>query len=193
MKRILILNGSPRKNGKVSQILRAMEKSILEGGNEAVFVDVNELSFAACKGCMVCHSKTECPLSRDDAHTVCEEIKVCNAIIVGTPIYWGNMNGKLKMLFDRTVGVMMGESAMGIPRPLHKGKKAVIVTSCTTPFPFNILAGQTTKAVAAVREILHYSGFRIAGKINLSGTKGIKEVPERVLKKSKKIARRLQP
>lgn len=34
-------------------------------------------------------------------------------IIVGTPVYWGNMNGKLKSLFDRLVGIMMAESKSG--------------------------------------------------------------------------------
>mgnify|MGYP002626738246 FL=1 len=81
---------------------------------------------------------------------------------------------------------MMGESKHGIPLPLHKGKKAVIITSCTTPFPFNILAGQTTKAEKALKEILGYSGFKVTKKIRLAGTKGIEEVPESALKKARK-------
>ena len=60
---------------------------------------------------------------------------------------------------------------MGIPIPLHKGKKAVIVTSCTTPFPFNYLCRQSTGAVRAVKEILKSSGFRIIKKVNISNTK----------------------
>ncbi|MFO7461466.1 MAG: hypothetical protein R6X07_12680, partial [Desulfatiglandales bacterium] len=41
----------------------------------------------------------------------------------------------LKCLFDRTVPVFMGEKASGIPLPRQKGKGAVIVTACTTPWP----------------------------------------------------------
>ena len=100
-----------------------------------------------------------------------KEIKECDMLIVGTPVYWGNMNGKLKCLFDRLVAVMMGESKMGIPLPLHKGKKAIIVTSCTTPFPFNYICGQSSGAVRAVREVLKSSGFKVIRKINLSNTK----------------------
>ena len=90
---------------------------------------------------------------------------------VGTPVYWGNMNGKLKSLFDRLVGVLMGESKLGIPIPLHKGKKAVVVTACTTPFPFNYVCGQSSGAFRAVKEILKSSGFKIARKVNISNTK----------------------
>lgn len=184
---ILILNGSPRKNGKISTILHAAEKSMLENGNSVTFVDVSSIQFKSCTGCMVCRSKGSCILPTDDAHKVAEEIKKCDHLIVGTPVYWGNMSGTLKCLFDRMVASMMGESKRGIPIPLHKGKKAVIVTACTTPFPFNILASQTTKAEKALKEILGYSGFKITKKIRLAGTKGMKEVPQKVLKKAAQI------
>lgn len=186
---ILILNGSPRKNGKVSQLLHTAEKSLLEKGNSVTFVDVSSIKFKPCIGCMACRSKGSCILPQDDAHKIAEEIKNCDDIIVGSPVYWGNMNGYLKCLFDRLVGVMMGESKHGMPIPLHKGKKAVIITSCTTPFPFNILAGQTTKAEKAIKEILGYSGFKVHAKIRLAGTKGMKEVPQSALKKACKCAK----
>ena len=85
----------------------------------------------------------------------------------------------------------MGETKLGMPLPLHKGKRALVVTSCTTPFPFNVLAGQSTKAVQAMKEILSYSGFKIFGKIVLPGTKGMKELPPRVEKKARTLAKRI--
>ena len=189
--KILILNGSPRKNGKISQILHIAEKELIERNNSVTFVDVSSIVFKPCTGCMVCRSKGSCVLPQDDAHKIAEEIKNCDGIIVGTPVYWGNMNGYLKCLFDRLVAVMMGKSKRGIPIPLHKGKKAVIVTACTTPYPFNILAGQTTKAEKAIKEILGYSGFRVRTKIRLAGTKGMKELPKNVCKKIHNIEKLL--
>ena len=110
-------------------------------------------------------------MPEDDAHKIAQEIDNCNILIAGTPVYWGNMNGKLKSLFDRQVGTMMKESKFGSPLPLHKGKKAIVVTSCTTPFPFNYLCGQSTGAVRAVKEILKSSGFKIIKTKNISNTK----------------------
>ena len=187
--KILILNGSPRKNGKISQLLHIAEKALIERNNSVTFVDVSSILFKPCIGCMACRSKGTCVLPQDDAHKIAEEIKNCDGIIVGTPVYWGNMNGYLKCLFDRLVAVMMGESKHGIPIPLHKGKKAVIVTSCTTPYPFNILAGQTTKAEKALKEILGYSGFCVRAKIRLAGTKGMKELPNSARKKAASCTR----
>ena len=60
-----------------------------------------------------------CILPADDAHIIAEEIKNCDMLIAGTPVYWGNMNGKLKALFDRLVYVLMKESKRGI-LVLHK-------------------------------------------------------------------------
>ena len=166
---ILVLNGSPRKNGNVANRLK---KELEKYPNETVvWENVCDLQFSFCKGCMACRSKEACVLPNDDAHKIAGEIKACDMLFVGTPVYWGNMNGKLKSLFDRLVGVLMAESKRGIPVPLHKGKKAVVVTSCTTPFPFNYLCGQSSGAFRAVKEILKSSGFKIVRKIHISNTK----------------------
>ena len=186
--KVLVLNGSPRKNGKVSQILHTMEKRLQDDGNETEFVDVNTLDFKCCIGCMKCRESGKCILPHDDAHHIGEALQSCDALIVGSPVYWGNINGKLKCLFDRQVAVMMGENKMGIPIPLLKGKKAIVVNTCTTPFPFNILAGQSTKAYTAVKEILSYSGVKIKGKLMIGGTKNMVELPARVLKRAEKLA-----
>lgn len=172
---ILVLNGSPRKKGNVAKNLqRQVEKISKKAGEDAcnvVWKDVCDLNFDFCKGCMACRSKTDCILPQDDAHKIAREIQKCNILLAGTPVYWGNINGKLKSLFDRLVGIMMAESKMGIPVPLHKGKKAIIVSSCTTPFPFNYLCGQSSGAARALKEILKSSGFKIIKKVNISNTK----------------------
>ena len=170
---ILILNGSPRKNGNVVRLLKKESDKMLKKNpdTQIIWENVSDLNFNFCHGCMACRSKATCVLPQDDAHKIEKEIKECDMLIVGTPVYWGNMNGKIKCLFDRLVAVMMGESKHGIPLPLHKGKKAIIVTSCTTPFPFNYICGQSTGAVRAVREVLKSSGFKVIKKINLSNTK----------------------
>jgi len=190
--KILILNGSPRKTGKVSQILHIMERRLQTDGFETEFVEVNSLDFKCCIGCMKCRGKGSCILPEDDAHLIGTLLKSCAAVIVGSPVYWGNITGRLKSLLDRQVALMMGESKSGIPIPLLKGKKALVVNACTTPFPFNILAGQSTKAYAAVKEILDYSGVKIKGKIMLAGTKKMQALPKKIIKRAEKLAQKLE-
>ena len=87
---------------------------------------VHDLTVRPCTGCMSCRSKLRCALPEDDAHRVAEAIRTADALVIGSPCYWGNMNGALKVLFDRSVHVMMGEKESGMPVALHKGQRAVL-------------------------------------------------------------------
>lgn len=66
---------------------------------------------------------------------------------------------------------MMGENSLGMPLALHKGKKVIIVSTCTTPYPFNILYNQTRGVVKALKEILKWSGFKVVKAIEKGGTR----------------------
>ena len=114
-----------------------------------------------------------------------------DALIVGSPCYWGNMSGQLKILFDRLVYGLMGESPKGFPLPLHKGKKAVIVSTGSTPWPFNIWFNQTRGTVKALREILKWSGFSVQGVLQKGGTKQHHELTMKELQKCKTLIKRL--
>ena len=128
--RVLVINGSPRKKGNVATMLHAVSDTINDA--DVHWIDVNDLSIRPCMGCMKCRETGICVLPEDDGHRMAKEIKECDALVIGTPVYWGNISGQMKLMFDRIVPAMMGESKLGIPIALHKGKKAVIVTACTT-------------------------------------------------------------
>ncbi|MCQ2248471.1 MAG: flavodoxin family protein [Treponema sp.] len=185
--KVLALNGSPRKNGSIEKILR--EITI---GTDCDFVDVHQLNFDGCHGCMSCRSKGSCILKGDDAHIIAEKVKAADIVVIGSPCYWANMNGKLKMLFDRIVYVMMSESKSGIPVSLNKGKKCIIATACTTPYPFNLLAGQSSGTIRAIKEITKYSGFSCIGVIQKAGTKESRDLTKGELEKCRKLNLKLK-
>lgn len=188
--RILVINGSPRKKGKIAAMLHAVADSAASA--DVHWIDVNDLKLRPCTGCMKCRASGTCVLPEDDGHRMAEEIRQCDALVLGTPVYWGNMSGQMKLMFDRIVPSMMGESKRGIPIPLHKGKKAVIVTACTTIWPFSWICRETSNANHAMKEILYYSGFKVIGKLVLAGTKGKTTIPKRVLEKGKKLGKKIK-
>lgn len=188
--KILILNASPRKNGLIAQLLNEIQENLpKEDVIENIYV--NGLSIRPCIGCMKCRSTLACCLPEDDAQGVLQKIKEADAIIIGSPCYWGNMNGYMKVLFDRMVYGMMGESRRKTPIPLHKGKHAVIVSTCTTPFPFNILFNQTRGVVRSLREILKWSGFKVVGTIEKGGTYNHHTLTNREKNRCKKLANKI--
>ena len=185
--KVLVLNGSPRKNGNIEKILKE-----ITNGTDCDFINVHDLNFNWCHGCMACRTKGNCILEKDDAHVIAEKIKTADVVVIGSPCYWANMSGKLKMLFDRIVYVLMSESKSGIPVPLNKGKKCIIATACTTPYPFNIIAKQSYGVVREIKEITRYSGFRCIGVIQKAGTKKSRDLTKTDLGKCKKLNRKLK-
>ena len=187
---VLILNASPRPKGNISRMLDAMEEEAARAGMQVTSVRVSGLRVRPCTGCMACRTKRACVLPEDDAQRVLRLIQACDVLVIGAPCYWGNIPGQMKVLFDRIVYGMIGESASGIPRPLHKGKRLILVSASTTPFPFNILFHQSQGAIRALREIFRWSGFKTVGVIQTGGTKK-HPVSEKKLRACRKAIHRL--
>ena len=139
---------------------------------------------------MKCRSAKNCVLSEDDAQRVLDLIQECDAVIIGSPTYWGNMPGTLKLLFDRIVYGLMDENSLAMPAPLHKGKKALIVCTSSTPWPFNILMGQTRGVVRAIKEVLGTAGFKVSS-IQRGGTKKHPEITKQDIRRCLNAVRRL--
>lgn len=186
----LILNGSPRKNGTISKLLNSIVNG-LSNPNETEWVNVYDLNIKPCIGCMKCRTDNVCCLKTDDGHLLGEKIKNADNLIIGTPTYWGNMSAQLKMIFERNVPVFMGEGKNGIPTPRQKGKKAIIVTSCTTPYPFNFILAESRGTINSVKEVLKYGGYKIIGKIVKPGTKNKPHLNAQIIKKSQKLGSKL--
>lgn len=190
-KKILIINASPRKKGNIAQMVAEMSDEAKALGVEAEVMEVQHLTVRPCMGCMQCRAKSCCVLPEDDAGRVLQLIRECEALVIAAPCYWGNIPGTLKLLFDRIVYGMMDESPRGYPIPLHKGKRCVLVSTSTTPWPLNILLHQSHGAIRALKEICHYSGFKIVATIEKGGTRHHTVLTEREKAKCRQAVRKL--
>ena len=72
-------------------------------GAEVEVIPIRKLQVHPCTGCMACRSRQACVLPEDDAKRTLQKIQWADVLIVGSPCYWGNMNGHLKVVFDRIV------------------------------------------------------------------------------------------
>ena len=139
MKRILIINGSP-KSGK-SNTYR-LTTAFLEGiksvcDTDIHEIDVNKLNLSPCLGCFACWNKTpgKCVL-RDDMSKVLEEILSADIVIWSFGLYFFNVPSKLKNLIDRQLPLslpfMVKESESGghPSRYDMSGKRNVVISTC---------------------------------------------------------------
>ena len=187
---ILILSGSPRKKGLVSQMLGIMREEAEQRGDSVQTVFTNDLNIKPCIGCMACRSKERCVLGEDDSQRVLKMLQDADAIIMGAPCYWGNIPGQMKLLFDRIVYGMMRDTPR-FPGPLMKGKKCILLSTCTTLWPWNIWFRQSRGAISAMREICRYSGFKIVATIERGGTVMHPQLSEKDKQKCLKAIRQI--
>ena len=98
--KIIILNGSPRKNGSTAYILHNFEKILLDKGAEVIYYDLIEQNIALCTGCCSCYRIGRCFIN-DDAEKISEQLKNADGIIIGTSTIASNVSGVLKVMIDR--------------------------------------------------------------------------------------------
>ena len=131
MKKVIVLNASPRKNFNTAQLLKEAKKGAESVGAEVEYIDLFDIDFKGCRSCYACKikdSKTKglCAFN-DDLKPVLEKILNSKAVIIGTPIYCGdgtgvyrNLNERMifaaiKYLKDENTGVMQRELDYNIP------------------------------------------------------------------------------
>lgn len=146
--KIMIVNGSPRKNGATAQILYEMNRQLEQYSNVDVeMVHVADLELKYCAGCGVCYKKGAC-IYQDDLEKLSQKIRDADGVILGSPTYASNVSGQMKVVIDRGHFVM---------EQLLYGKYAVSVVT------YENYGGKDCAKV--LNRLLAYSGARLSGAI----------------------------
>lgn len=187
---VLILHASPRRKGVTSTLLSEIEAAI-GSAHEVETVRVHDLNIKPCIGCVKCRPDKPCILPRDDAHLFAEKVRWADFLVIGCPNYWGNMPGTLKLLFDRNVSLFEYCEARAIryvPKPRLRGKRAALVVSSGSPFPYNLLRSQSRGTIGAVSTVLKAGGIKIEWVLNVSDSYNFDKNKQRYLKKARRLA-----
>lgn len=102
--RTLILNASPRKNWNTSQLLRAAERGAREVGGDVEYIDLYDLDFTGCRSCLACKIKNSrrCHCFwNDDLSPIIDRVFESDTLIVGTPVYFGDVTSRFHALAER--------------------------------------------------------------------------------------------
>lgn len=124
--KVLLINGSPRKNGNTQSILNlygeVLQKHLHFSTNEIVNISLSEKAIQLCRGCRTCmeHCENLCPC-KDDVKSIEEQMNTVDIIIIGTPVYVEDISGLTKIWIDRM--------AFHCHRPFLNGKTVYIFTT----------------------------------------------------------------
>jgi multimeric flavodoxin WrbA len=99
--KVLLINGSPRKDGDTAYSLGIVEK-VLNGANiETEWFHLGTDKVRGCCDCNQCSATSRCAFSDDRCNELIEQIIEADGVIVGTPVYFAGANGALCALLDR--------------------------------------------------------------------------------------------
>jgi multimeric flavodoxin WrbA len=102
MKRILILDGSPKKNGKTASLKNAFIEGAKLAGNEVSDLYLHKMNIKGCLACDACKlGKAERCVQKDDMDSVFDEMIKAEVVVFVSPMMWGNVSAQLRMGTDR--------------------------------------------------------------------------------------------
>jgi multimeric flavodoxin WrbA len=104
---VLGISGSPRPNGNTANAVRRALEVIKGEGLQTQFISLAGKSIAYCTGCWACRATHACVID-DDMTAICEAIRACDGLIIGSPVYMGMVSGQLKVMMDRSVLFRVG-------------------------------------------------------------------------------------
>ncbi|MBQ5981038.1 MAG: flavodoxin family protein [Prevotella sp.] len=100
--KVLLINGSPRKDGNTSLALKEVAKTLNEEGVETVIVNIGKKAVQGCIACGMCGREGRCTFRDELYNQVCTIIKDgIDGLVVGSPVYYGGPNGSVCALMDR--------------------------------------------------------------------------------------------
>jgi multimeric flavodoxin WrbA len=91
---------SPRKEGNTAWTVNKILEGAEEQGAETHVWYSSELDIKPCKGCLSCVKGDRCVIN-DDMQKLYDAIKSADALVLGSPVYMGQMSGQAKIFTDR--------------------------------------------------------------------------------------------
>jgi len=98
--KVLILNGSPRKNGNTTIALNEMIKEFERNGIETEMIQVGGMAVRGCLACGYCFENAKCAVN-DAVNEIAKKFEECDGLVVGSPVYYAAANSTLTALLDR--------------------------------------------------------------------------------------------
>lgn len=99
--KVLMINGSPHKEGCTYTALKEVEKALAAEGIECEIMTIGKEAVHGCIGCGGCGKLGKCVFSEDSLNEAVEKMKEADGLIVGSPVYYASPNGTLISFMDR--------------------------------------------------------------------------------------------
>lgn len=98
--KVLMINGSPNREGCTYTALSEVARTLEKHGIESEIVHVGNKDIRGCIGCRKCKETGKCVFN-DLVNEVAPKFAECDGIVIGSPVYFASANGTLVSFIDR--------------------------------------------------------------------------------------------
>ena len=105
MKKIFLINGSPRKNWNTAQMCESFAKGAQEAGIETEIINLYDVDFKGCRSCFACKLKNgknfgKCSFP-DGLTPILDKIAQSDGLVLASPIYFSDVSGVMRCFLER--------------------------------------------------------------------------------------------
>ena len=122
-KKIVVITGSPRKNGNSFAMTEAFIKGAEEKGHTVTRFDAAMKKVGGCHACETCYSTGKACTFDDDFNTIAPAILEADAIVFTMPVYWYSIPAQIKGVIDRIFSLVIGGKDIA-------GKECALIACC---------------------------------------------------------------
>lgn len=122
-KKIVVITGSPRKNGNSFAMTDAFIKSAEEKGHTVTRFDAAFKKVGGCHACETCYSTGKACTFDDDFNEIAPSILEADTIVFTMPVYWYSIPAQIKGVIDRIFSLVVGGKDIA-------GKECALITCC---------------------------------------------------------------
>jgi multimeric flavodoxin WrbA len=179
---VLLLQGSPRRDGNTATLARAAIEGMGPGA-KVTEVFLHGKSIHPCAACDGCRRREGifC-VQKDDMQPLYRQVMESDLLLVASPVYWWNLSAQTKLVIDRLYGLNPEKH----PERL-RGKRVAVILSHGDTKP----CSGAKIALKMLGEICDYTEMELAGTLEHSSADGHASGDPRALAAAKALGRKL--
>ena len=108
-KKIVVITGSPRKNGNSLAMTEAFIQAAQEKGHQIVRFDAADKNLGGCHACETCYKTGKACTFDDDFNVLAPDILDADGIVFTMPVYWYSMPSQIKNVIDKLYSFVIGK------------------------------------------------------------------------------------
>lgn len=129
--KLLIILGSPRKNGNSELLAQRVAEGFSDKGGEVEYIRLNTLKMRPCQGCGGCEGKGVCVL-KDDLSGLYHTVDTADRLLLTSPVYFYGLSAQCKIFGDRMQAKWVRRYELKQRFRHEEGRKGYLLSTAAT-------------------------------------------------------------